>query len=261
MNNNQNKTARARQLSIVYKLNAMKIRFNNKMSKKIEVEVMEVQEKIETRQEKQHKAKPTKKKTSWNLKFILSNLHRNIGEYIKPMTQQEFKENAMKEYKKYNINMTKIKKQYEENKSEMRELSCEAYRNEDEETGKKYLNIIDGMEKEKEKKLKLKSNEIFDTINKLNVLNKKMNIYDGGYSDGIDRRIFFNYCRSDTMNDPSQAIQSQIDLIYRFMYFEYTQRKNKNCVGNGGKLAQKACVEAQKFINKLNKRIKSFSNG
>jgi len=34
--------------------------------------------------------KPTKKKTSWNLKFILSNLHREINEYIKYKSQSRW---------------------------------------------------------------------------------------------------------------------------------------------------------------------------
>jgi len=44
--------------------------------------------------------KPKKKKTSWNLKFILANLHRNINEYVPPMEVPEYKKKICDSYKK-----------------------------------------------------------------------------------------------------------------------------------------------------------------
>ena len=188
--------------------------------------------------------KPAKKKTSWNLKFILHNLHHEINEYLKPMTVPQYKEHAAEELEKYNINMTKIKEQFEDEKKEMIELSCEAFRNEDEETGQECLNIIDGMEKEHEKKLKLEYNETFETLNKL----EKLLVRLATQRECDLKMIYFNYCKSDSMPNPFQSVKSEIDFIYNMMYADYASKKCKNC-------AQNACVEAQKFINKLNKKM------
>lgn len=188
--------------------------------------------------------KPTKKKTSWNLKFILHNLHREINEYLKPMTVPQYKEHAAEEFEKYNIKIMKIKEQFVDEKNEITELTCEAFRNEDEETGQEYLNIIDGMEKEHEKKLKLEYNETYETINKL----KKLLVRLATQRDSDLYLLYFNWCKSDTMPNPFQSVKSEIDFIYNMMYADYASKKCKNC-------AQNACVEAQKFINKLNKKM------
>ena len=188
--------------------------------------------------------KPTKKKTSWNLKFILSNLHREINEYIKPMTVPEYKEHASKELEKYNINMTKIKEQFDDEKKEMTELTCEAFRNEDEEKGQEYLNIVDAMEKEHEQKLKLEYNETYETLNKL----KKLLVRLATQRDCDLYLLYFNWCKSDTMPNPFESVQSEIDFIYNMMWADHASKKCQNC-------AQKACVKAQKFINKLNKKM------